>query len=152
MPPAGFCEILYPVIWRTSIHRSNQNMIAIVVVRPNVILGRQDLFSPQIELSVCLFWENMTYYRKNYPFSPTFKLCSNKLFAKGKTDRVISYRDKNCYRIDSFCGMESFWSCCCNFCRVSVAQCEDTGPLNLIYFWAIPESASLKTILLFSVR
>jgi hypothetical protein len=37
------------------IYRINKSMIAIVAVRPNVILGRQYLFSPQKELSVFIF-------------------------------------------------------------------------------------------------
>jgi hypothetical protein len=42
------------------IYRNNQNMIAIVAVRPNAILGRQSLFSPQIEPFLFVFWQNMT--------------------------------------------------------------------------------------------
>jgi hypothetical protein len=38
------------------IYYHNQNMIAIVAVWPNVILGRWDLFSRQIEPSVFSFW------------------------------------------------------------------------------------------------
>jgi hypothetical protein len=34
-------------------------MITIVAVQPNVIVGRQYLFSPQIEPSIFIFWENM---------------------------------------------------------------------------------------------
>jgi hypothetical protein len=66
------------------IYRRKQNMIAIVAVRLNVILGRQYLFSPQMEPSIFIFWENMTDCRKNYPFSTVFKLCFKEMFAKGK--------------------------------------------------------------------
>jgi hypothetical protein len=37
------------------LYRRNQNMIAVVAVRPNVILGRQYLFSPRIEPIVFIF-------------------------------------------------------------------------------------------------
>jgi hypothetical protein len=41
--------------WRF-VKRHNQNMIAVVAVRPNVILGRQHLFSPQIKPFIFIFW------------------------------------------------------------------------------------------------
>jgi hypothetical protein len=68
-------------------------MIAIVAVRPNVILGRRHLFSPQREPSVFFFWQNMAYCRKKCPFSTAFKLRFKEIFAKGKIGRAISYRD-----------------------------------------------------------
>jgi hypothetical protein len=74
MRPAGFCEILYLVLNAPTsdrslgsdvyIYRHKQNMIAIVAVRPNVLLGRQYLFCPQIKPFIFIFWENMTYCSK----------------------------------------------------------------------------------------
>jgi hypothetical protein len=49
-------------------------MTSIVAVRPNIILGQQYLFSSQIEPSVFIFWQNMTYCSKKYPLSVTFNL------------------------------------------------------------------------------
>jgi hypothetical protein len=66
------------------IYRNNQNMIVIVAVRPNVILGRHYLFSRQIEPSVLILWQNMRYCSNNYPFSTAFKLCFREIFAKGE--------------------------------------------------------------------
>jgi hypothetical protein len=59
-------------------------MIAIIAVRPNVILGRQDLSSPQIKSYVFLFWDNMTSYGKNYSISLAFELRSKEICAKAK--------------------------------------------------------------------
>jgi hypothetical protein len=67
------------------IYHNKQSMIAIVAVRLNVILGRQYPFAPQIEPSVLIFWENMTYCSKKHLFSITFKLYFKEVFAKGKT-------------------------------------------------------------------
>jgi hypothetical protein len=66
MRPTGYCEIY---IWslnappsdrligsETDIYRHKQDMFAIIAVRPNVILGQQYLFSPQIEPSIFIFW------------------------------------------------------------------------------------------------
>jgi hypothetical protein len=41
-------------------------------------------FSPQIQRSICIFWENMTYCNKKHPFSTVFKLCFKEIFAQGK--------------------------------------------------------------------
>jgi hypothetical protein len=49
-----------------------------------VILGRQYLFSPQIEPSIFIFSQNTIYYSKNYPFSAGLKLRLKEIFAKGK--------------------------------------------------------------------
>jgi hypothetical protein len=68
-------------------------MIAIIAVRPNVIRGRQYLFSPQIEPPVFIFWQNMIYCSKKYLFPIAFKLCFKDIFGKGKTGRAIFYRD-----------------------------------------------------------
>jgi hypothetical protein len=65
------------------IYLHNQNMIAIVAVRPNVILDRQYLLSPQTEPSVFIFWENMTYCSKKYSFI-AFQLCLKEIFAKSR--------------------------------------------------------------------
>jgi hypothetical protein len=65
------------------IYCHSQNMIAIVTVRPNLILGRQYLFSPHIGPSLFIFWENMTCYSKKYPFSIALNL-GFKIFVKGK--------------------------------------------------------------------
>jgi hypothetical protein len=62
--------------------RHNQNMIAIVTVRPNVILCREYPVSPQIAPSVFIAWENMTYWSKTCPISITFKLWFEHIFAK----------------------------------------------------------------------
>jgi hypothetical protein len=67
------------------IYRHNRNMIAVVAVRPNVILGQQYLSSPQIEPSIFVFWENLTYCSKKYSFSISFKLYQTRRFAKGKS-------------------------------------------------------------------
>jgi hypothetical protein len=68
-------------------------MIAIVALRPNVILSRQCLFSPQTEPPLFIFWANMTNYSKKYPFATAFKFGLKEIFAKGKTGQAISYRD-----------------------------------------------------------
>jgi hypothetical protein len=65
----------------------------IVAVRPNVILGREYLFSLRIEASVFFFWKTMPYYNKKYRFSTALKLCLKEIFTKRKTVRVISSRD-----------------------------------------------------------
>jgi hypothetical protein len=65
-------------------YRNKQNSIGIVAVQPNVILGRQYLLSPQMELFIFIFWENMAYCIKKYPFSPAFKLGFKKIFVKRK--------------------------------------------------------------------
>jgi hypothetical protein len=75
------------------IYRNKHNMIAIVGVRPNVILGRQYLFSPQTEPSVFMFWENMTYCSKKNPFAPAFKLRLKEIFATG-TNRSSNFLSK----------------------------------------------------------
>jgi hypothetical protein len=67
-----------------SIYRNHQNIIVIVAVRPNLILGRQHHLSPQIESSVFIFWRNMIYYSENYPFSIAFTSCFQEMFAKGQ--------------------------------------------------------------------
>jgi hypothetical protein len=41
-------------------------------------------FSPQIKLAVFIFWENITYCSKRYPFSAAFKLCFKEIFENGK--------------------------------------------------------------------
>jgi hypothetical protein len=66
------------------IYRKNQNMIALVAVRPNGALGRQYLSSPQTEPSIFTLWENMTDCRKRYPFSTVFKLRFKEIFTKGE--------------------------------------------------------------------
>jgi hypothetical protein len=80
-------------------------MIAIVAVRSNVILGRPIFFSPQIEPSIVIFWENMTDCSIRYPFSTEFKLCLKETFTKGKTGRAISYGDSRLSTI----GADSGW-------------------------------------------
>jgi hypothetical protein len=55
-----------------------------VAVWPNDILGRQYLFPSQIEPFVFIFWQNMAYCSKKYPFSTAFELCFKEIFAKGK--------------------------------------------------------------------
>jgi hypothetical protein len=65
-------------------------MIAIVVVRPNIIFGREYLFSPHIELFLFIFWQNTTYYSKESPFFNVFKSGSKEVFVKGDTGRAIS--------------------------------------------------------------
>jgi hypothetical protein len=50
------------------IYYHKQNTIAIVAVRLSIILGREYLFSPQIEPSVFIFWENLTCCSKTIPF------------------------------------------------------------------------------------
>jgi hypothetical protein len=62
------------------VYHNTQNMTAIVAVRPNVILGRQYLFSPQIEPPV--FGQNTTDYSKKYSLSTAFKLRFNEIFTK----------------------------------------------------------------------
>jgi hypothetical protein len=64
--------------------RNNSNMIAIVAVQPNLILGRQYLFAPQIEPSVVICWQNMTYWSKRCPFSFALKLRFKEIFTKEK--------------------------------------------------------------------
>jgi hypothetical protein len=59
-------------------------MISVVAVRPNVILGRHYPFSPQIELSIFIFSQNIIDWSKTHPFSIAFKLCFKDMFAKGK--------------------------------------------------------------------
>jgi hypothetical protein len=68
-------------------------MTAVVAVRPNVILGRQYLLSPQIEPSIFIFWENIPSYSQKYLFSIEFQSALTEIFAKGKTGRVLSCRD-----------------------------------------------------------
>jgi hypothetical protein len=80
-------------LYLVSIYRHNENTIALVAVRPNAIVDRQHFSSPQIEPSIFIFWENMTYCSKNYPFSIAFKFRFKGIFTKGKTGWVISSRD-----------------------------------------------------------
>jgi hypothetical protein len=62
----------------------NQNMITVVAVRPNVILCRQYLFSPQIAPSIIIVWQNITYCSKKWPFSIKFQFAFAEIFIKGK--------------------------------------------------------------------
>jgi hypothetical protein len=93
----GFCEIVYLVTNTPAsdhslgsevyIYRHNENMIAIVATRRTVS------FSPQIEPSIFIFWEKITYCSRKYPFTTAFILHFKEMLAKGKTGRSISYRD-----------------------------------------------------------
>jgi hypothetical protein len=74
------------------IYSNNQNMIVVVAVQPNVILGRQYTFAPQTEPSIFIFWHNMTCCSKTYRFSTALKLPFKEIFAKGETYKVISCR------------------------------------------------------------
>jgi hypothetical protein len=78
-------------------------MIAIVAVRPNVILGRQYLFSPQIEPSIFIFWENMTYCSKSIPFLLRLNYVLKRCLQKEKIGRAIYYRDN---RLSALCANE----------------------------------------------
>jgi hypothetical protein len=46
-----------------------------------------------VEPFVLIFWQNMTYCSKKHPFSITLKLRLKEIFTKGKTARLVSYRD-----------------------------------------------------------
>jgi hypothetical protein len=75
------------------IYRHNQNVIGLVAVQPDVILGRQFLFSPQIESYVFIFCKNMTYCNKSIPFLLPLNYVLRRYLQRNKTGRAISYRD-----------------------------------------------------------
>jgi hypothetical protein len=64
-------------------YRHKQNSSGIVAVQPNGILGRQYLFSPHIEPSIVIVWQNITYCSKKEPFSIEFHSVLTEIFAKG---------------------------------------------------------------------
>jgi hypothetical protein len=69
-------------------HRTN--MIAIVAVQPNVILGRQYVLSQQIEPDVFALWQNITYSGKNIPFLLSLNDVLKRYSQKEKTGRAVS--------------------------------------------------------------
>jgi hypothetical protein len=75
-------------------------MIALVAVRPNIIVDRQYLSSPQIEPFIFIFCENMTYYSKTIPFLLRLNYILKRHLQKEKTSRVASYRDN---RLSALC-------------------------------------------------
>jgi hypothetical protein len=77
---SGHLMLLHLVV----IYRKNQNTVAIVVVRPNVILGRQYLFPPQIEPSIIIVSQNITYCKKRSPFLWSFNLLFQRYLQKEK--------------------------------------------------------------------
>jgi hypothetical protein len=66
------------------IYRYNQNMIANVAVRLNVILGQEYLFSPQIKPTIIIVWQNITYCSKKRPFLLSFNLPLQRYLQKKK--------------------------------------------------------------------
>jgi hypothetical protein len=60
-------------------------MIVVVAIQPKAIPGRRYRFSPQIEQSVFIFWQNMIYCYKKDLFSTAFELHFKEIFGKGKT-------------------------------------------------------------------
>jgi hypothetical protein len=75
------------------IYPNKQNMIAIVAVRPNIILGRQDLFSSQKGPTIFIFEQIMPYSSKNILFRLRFNYGLKRYSQKEKTGRVISDQD-----------------------------------------------------------
>jgi hypothetical protein len=63
---------------------NNQNMIAVIAVRPNVILSRRYPFSPQIEPCVFIFEQNIGYCGKNNVFSIAFECVLKRYLQKEK--------------------------------------------------------------------
>jgi hypothetical protein len=85
--PTGFCVILYLVtectdVWSTSIVII-KNMIAIVAVRPNVVLGRSYLFlmNKRIRFSVRV---NNGIMSQKYPIAVAFNFRLKELLTKEK--------------------------------------------------------------------
>jgi hypothetical protein len=64
-----------------------------LAVRLNAILGRQYRFSPQIEPSVFVFWENMTYYSNSIPVPVRLNYVVKRYLQNKKTGRAIYDRD-----------------------------------------------------------
>jgi hypothetical protein len=75
------------------IYCNNQSMIAIVAVRPNVILSRQYRFPQQKAPFIFIFWQNVTYCSKSIPFLLRLNYVLKTHSQKEITDRAISYRD-----------------------------------------------------------
>jgi hypothetical protein len=75
------------------IYRHNQNVIAVVAIRSNIILDRQYLFAPRIEPSA--FFSGKIWYivAKSIPFLLCLNYVLKTYLQKEKTDRAIFYRD-----------------------------------------------------------
>jgi hypothetical protein len=65
------------------------------------LLSVENLFSPQIGPSAFIFWQNITYHSKKYPFLLCLNCGLKTYLQKEKTGRAVSYSGKTCCRVHS---------------------------------------------------
>jgi hypothetical protein len=85
-------------------------------------------FSLQIELSIFIFWENITYCDKKYPISTALKLGYKEIFTKRKTGRAISYRDS---RLLALCAKRRLVNKAPSSQVAPLSWCASSGPTTM---------------------